>query len=84
MSLKKPLNLPTLEELAIAQYNDIFIYQRQLDELNVSNDLNASNDQSVYGLFKREELERKVKEAKFMSSRYKQQIREEKLKRLGL
>ena len=72
------LNLPTIEELAIAQYNDIFIYQRQLDELN------ASNDQSVYGLFKREELERKVKEAQFMSSRYKQQIREEKLKKLGL
>ena len=54
------------------------MYQRQLDELN------ASNDQSVYGLFRREELERKVRDAQFLSSRYKQQIREEKLKRLGL
>ena len=71
-------NLPTIEELAIAQYNDMLMYQRQLDELN------ASNDKSVYGLFRREELERKVREAQFMSSRYKQKIREEKLKRLGL
>lgn len=47
-------------------------------------ELNASNDKSVYGLFRREELERKVREAQFMSSRYKQKIREEKLKRLGL
>ena len=71
-------NLPTIDELAIAQYNDMLMYQRQLDELN------SSNDQSVYGLFKREELERKVKDAQFMSSRYKQEIREEKIKRLGL
>ena len=71
-------NLPTIGELAIAQYNDMLIYQRQLDELN------ASNEKSVYGLFRREELERKVREAQFMSSRYKQKIREEKLKRLGL
>ena len=56
----------------------MLMYQRQLDELN------ASNDQSVYGLFRREELERKVRDAQFLSSRYKQQIREEKLKRLGL
>ena len=74
----KPFNLPTIAELAIAQYNDMLMYKRQLDELN------SSNDQSVYGLFKREELERKVREAQFMSSRYKQEIREEKLKRLGL
>lgn len=71
-------NLPTIGELATAQYNDMLMYQRQLDELN------SSNDQSVYGLFKREELERKVKDAQFMSSKYKQEIREEKIKRLGL
>ena len=71
-------NLPTIDELAVAHYNDMLMYQRQLDELN------SSNDQSVYGLFKREELERKVKDAQFMSSRYKQEIREEKIKRLGL
>ena len=78
MSTQKPFKLPTIDELAIAQYNDMLMYQRQLDELN------ASNDQSVYGLFRREELERKVRDAQFLSSRYKQQIREEKLKKLGL
>jgi hypothetical protein len=74
----KNFNLPTIEELAIAQYNDMLMYQRQLDELN------ASNDQSVYGLFRHEELERKVRESQFMLSKYKQEIREEKFKRLGL
>lgn len=75
--MSKPFNIPTITELAVAQYNDMLLYQKKLNELDV-------NDKSSYGLFKREELERKVRESEFFLSRYKREIREEKLKRLGL
>ena len=76
--MKKPFNLPSIAELAIATHNDMLMYQKQLDELE------AIANQSVYDIFRCEELRRKVKDCATILDKYKPEIREEKLKQLGL
>lgn len=76
--MKKPFNLPSIAELAIAYHNDMLMYQKQLDELE------AINSYSVYDKFKCDELKRKINECSIILDKYKPEIREEKLKQLGL
>lgn len=76
--MKKPFNLPSIAELAIATHNDMLMYQKQLDEIE------AIANQSVYDIFRCEELRRKVKDCVTTLDKYKPEIREEKLKQLGL
>lgn len=54
--MKRPFNLPSIAELAIAYHNDMLMYQKQLDELE------AINSYSVYDKFKCDELKRKIKD----------------------
>lgn len=74
--MKRPFNLPSIAELAIAYHNDILIYQKELDELEAK--------QSVYDIFRCEELKRKIKECEAILEKYKPEIREEKLNQLGI
>ena len=76
--MKRPFNLPSIAELAIAYHNDMLLYQKQLEELE------AIANQSVYDLFKCEELRRKINDCVVMLDKYKPEIREEKLKQLGI
>ena len=56
----------------------MLLYQKQLEELE------AIANQSVYDLFKCEELRRKINDCVVMLDKYKPEIREEKLKQLGI
>jgi len=76
--MKRPFNLPSIAELAIAQYNDMLMYQKQLEELE------AINSYSVYDKFKCDELRTKIKQCAAMLEKYKPEIREEKLNQLGI
>jgi hypothetical protein len=76
--MNKPFKLPSISELAMAQHNDMLMYQKQLEELE------AIANRSIYDVFKLQELRRKIKDCAFMLERYKPDIREEKLKKLGL
>lgn len=76
--MKRPFNLPSIAELAIAYHNDMLMYQKQLDELE------AINSYSVYDKFKCDELKRKIKDCATTLDKYKTEIREEKLKKLGI
>ena len=76
--MKRPFNLPSIAELAIAYHNDMLMYQKDLDELE------AINSYSVYDKFKCDELKRKIKDCATTLDKYKTEIREEKLKQLGL
>jgi hypothetical protein len=75
--MKKPFNLPSIAELAIAYHNDILMYQKELDRLEATK-------QSVYDIFRCEELRRKIKHCEDMLEKYKPEIREEKLNELGI
>ena len=75
--MKKPFNLPSIAELAIAYHNDMLMYQKELDQLEATK-------QSVYDIFRCEELRRKVKDCECFLEKYKTEIREEKLKQLGI
>ena len=75
--MKRPFNLPSIAELAIAYHNDMLMYQKELDRLEATK-------QSVYDIFRCEELKRKIKECATTLEKYKTEIREEKLKQLGL
>ena len=76
--MKRPFNLPSIAELAIAYHNDMLMYQKQLDELE------AINSYSVYDKFKCDELRRKINDCVTTLEKYRPEIREEKLKQLGL
>ncbi len=76
--MKRPFNLPSITELAIAYHNDMLMYQKQLEELE------AINSYSVYDKFKCDELRRKINDCVAALEKYKPEIREEKLKQLGL
>ena len=76
--MKKPFNLPSITELVMATHNDMLMYQKQLHELE------AIANQSVYDIFRCEELRRKVKDCAALLEKHKPLIREEKLKQLGI
>jgi hypothetical protein len=73
--MKKPFKLPSISELAIAQHNDMLMYQKQLEEVEA-----IVNQYDFRAL----ELRRKIKECAAMLERYKPEIREEKLNQLGI
>lgn len=68
----------SIAELVPATHNDMLMYQKQLDELEVI------NSYSVYAKFKHDELRRKIRDCFWLLERYKPEIREEKLKQLGI
>jgi hypothetical protein len=76
--MRKPFNLPTITELAVAYHNDMLMYQKELDQLE------ANANQSVYDIFRCEELRRKVKDCEVTLEKYKTEIREDKLNQLGI
>lgn len=73
--MKRPFNLPSIAELAIAYHNDILMYQKDLDVLETI--VNQYD-------FRLLELRRKIKHCEDMLEKYKPEIREEKLKQLGI
>jgi hypothetical protein len=73
--MKKPFNLPSITELAIATHNDMLMYQKDLDVLE--------STVSVYD-FRVLELRRKINDCVAWLEKYKPEIREEKLKQLGI
>ena len=76
--MKRPFNLPSITELAIAYHNNMLMYQKELEELE------AINSYSVYDKFKFDELRTKIKECATWLEKYKPEIREEKLNQLGI
>lgn len=75
--MNRPFNLPSIAELAIATHNDMLMYRKELDHLEATN-------QSVYDIFRCEELRRKIKDCATLLEKYKPEIREDKLKQLGI
>ena len=73
--MKRPFNLPSIAELAIAYHNDMLMYQKDVDVLETI--VNQYD-------FRLLELRRKIKHCEDMLEKYKPEIREEKLKQLGI
>lgn len=82
--MSKPFNLPSIEEYLVATYNDMVAYQneRQLF-LNKIPTLTLSLEKTLTQI-KIGDLERKIKECGKILEKYKPEIREIKLKQLGI
>ena len=82
--MSKPFNLPSIEELVAATYNDMVAYQneRQLF-LNKIPTLTLGLEKTLAQI-KIGDLERKIKECGEILEKYKPEIREIKLKQLGI
>ena len=82
--MRKPFNLPSIEEYLTATYNDMVAYQneRQLF-LNKIPTLTLGLEKTLAQI-KIGDLERKIKECGEILEKYKPEIREIKLKQLGI
>ena len=82
--MRKPFNLPSIEEYLTATYNDMVAYQneRQLF-LNKIPTLTLGLEKTLAQI-KIGDLERKIKECGKILEKYKPEIREIKLKQLGI
>lgn len=81
--MRKPFNLPTISELALAHHNDMIRYAEEREELlTIIPTLDGLHKKLT--IMKSEDLKRKIRECSEVLEKYKTEIRDEKLNQLGI
>lgn len=81
--MKNPFNLPSISELALAHHNDMIRYAEERQEL-LTKIPTLDGLHKTLTIMKSEDLKRKIREYSEVLERYKTEIRDEKLKKLGI
>lgn len=78
--MRKPFNLPSISELAVAHHNDMIRYTEEREELLIIIPTLDGLHKNIT-IIKSEDLKRKIRECSELLERYKTEIRDEKLKK---
>lgn len=79
----RPFNLPSINELVLSTYNHLIAYQREYEELELKIPTLEAFERTLT-IIRSNTLKKEIYECKKILEKYKPEIREEKLKQLGI